>query len=71
MILSKDTINKSIVINNKTTESLKSVKLLVLTIDNKFNFEIHINSICKAASAKIKGLGRIRNRINLLQAKNL
>ena len=47
------------------------MKLLGLTIDNKLNFRIHINNICKVASAKIKGLGRIRNRLNLLQAKIL
>ena len=71
MILSKNTTNKSIVINNKTIESSKSVKLLKLTIDNKLNFGIHINNICKVASAKIKGLGRIRSRLNLSQAKIL
>ena len=71
MILSKNTINKSIVINNKMIESSKSVKLLGLTIDNKLNFGIHINNICKVASAKIKGLGRIRSRLNLSQAKIL
>ena len=69
MILSKNTISKSIVIDNKTIESSKSVKLFELTIDNKFG--IHINNICKVASAKIKGLGRIRNRSNLSQAKLL
>ena len=71
MILSKNTINKSIVINNKTIESSKSVKLLGLTIDNKLNFGIHINNICKVASAKIKCLGRIRSRLNLSHAKIL
>ena len=71
MILSKNTINKSFVIDNKTIESSKSVKLLGLTIDNKLNFGIHINNICKVASAKIKGLGRIRNRLNVSQAKIL
>ena len=65
MILSKNTINKSIVIDNKTIESSKSVKLVTLTIDNKLNFGIHINNICKVDSAKIKGLGRTRNRLNL------
>ena len=60
MILSKNTINKSIVIGNKTIESSKSMKLLRLTIDNKLKFGIHINNICRVASAKIKGLGRIR-----------
>ena len=71
MILSKNTINKSIVIDNKTIESSKSVKLLGLITDNKLNFGIHINNICKVADAKIKGLGRIRNRLNLLQVKIL
>ena len=47
------------------------MKLLGLTIDNTLNFRIHINNICKVASAKIKGLGRIRNRLNLSQAKIL
>ena len=56
MILSKNTINKSIAINNKTNESSKSLKLLGLTIDNKLNYGIHINNICKVASAKIKCL---------------
>ena len=45
MILSKNTINKSIVIDNEMIESSKSVKLLGLTIDNKLNFGIHINNI--------------------------
>ena len=71
MTLNKNTINKSIVIDNKTIESSESVKLLGLTIDNKVNFGIRINNICKVASAKIKGLGRVRNRLNLSQAKIL
>ena len=71
ILLSKNTMNNSIVINNKTIESSKSVKLLGLTIDNKLNFGIHINNICKVASAKIKGLGRIRSRLNLSQSKIL
>ena len=56
MVLSKNTINKSIAINNKTNESSKSLKLLGLTIDNKLNYGIHINNVCKVASAKIKFL---------------
>ena len=47
------------------------MKLLGLTIDNKLNFGIPTNNICKVASAKIKGLGRVRNRLNLSQAKIL
>ena len=71
MILIKNTTNKSIGINNKTIESSKSVKLLGLNIDDKLNFGIHINSIGKVARRKVTGLGRIRNRLNLSQAKIL
>ena len=60
MILSKNTTNQSIVIDNKTIETSKSAKLLGLTIDKKLNFGIHINNICKVSIAKIKSLGRIR-----------
>ena len=68
-ILSKNTINQSTVINNKTIESSKSAKLLGLTIDNKLNFGIHTNNICNMVSAKIKGVGRISCRLNLSHAK--
>ena len=55
-------------INNKTIESSKSAKLLT---DIKLNFLVHINNMYKVASAKIKGLGRIRDGLNLSQAKIL
>ena len=85
MVPSKNTINinKSIVIDNKTIESSKLVKLLELTIGNKLNFGIYINNICKVASTKIKGLGRIsclvwmfcskalQNKINKIQKRAL
>ena len=47
------------------------MKLPGLTLKNKLNFEININNACKVAGAKIKCLGRIRNRSNLLEAKIL
>ena len=71
MILSKNIINQSIVINKKTIESSNSVTLLGLVIDNKLYFRIRINNIREVASAKIKGLGRIRSGLNLLQPKIL
>ena len=53
-------------------ESSKSGKLLGLTINSKLNFGIPMNNYAKyMASAKIKVLGRIRKKINLLQAKIL
>ena len=65
VILSKSKINKSIVINNKKFESSKSVKLFELTIDNKLNSGIDINNRSYVTSAKIEGLGKLRNRLNL------
>ena len=44
---------------------IRDISVLGLTIDNKLNFGIHINNMCKVASAKIKGLGRIKSRLNL------
>ena len=41
----------------------------MLIIDNKMNFGININIICKVARAKVKGLGRIRIRLNLPNTK--
>ena len=61
---SKQKYNQLIIINNKTIESLKSVKLL----GEKNGL---INNICKVANTKIKGLGRIRSRLNLAQVKIL
>ena len=49
-------------------ESWKSMKLLGLTIDNKLNFGIPINNICKVASVKIKVLGRIKNKVILSES---
>ena len=66
MVLSKNEIDQSILIKSKTIELWKSAKLL---IDNKLNFGIQINNIGKVASAIIKGVGRIRSRLNLLDAK--
>ena len=65
VILSKSKINKSIVINNKKFESSKSVKLFELTIDNKLNSGIDVNNRSNVTSAKIEGLGKLRNRLNL------
>ena len=52
-------------------ESEKYVKLLGLTIDHNMTFHTHIPNICKAASAKIKSLSRIRNGFDEKQAKLL
>ena len=47
-------IEKKIINKNKTIETLKSVKLLGLTTDNKLNFRIHINIYAKWLVRKSK-----------------
>ena len=47
------------------------VKLLGITIDNKLNFDLHINNLCTSANRKINCLYRIRNYLNLNQMKTL
>ena len=69
MILSKNTVNHSIEILVLKIDSSNSVKLLGLVIGNKLNFNIHINGV--VTSAKLKGLGRIRDRLNVSQARML
>ena len=51
--------------------SLKKLTFAILVTNNKLNLGVHINNIGKVASAKIKGLGKTRSRLNLSQAKIL
>ena len=51
-------------------QNYQVVTLLGLTIDNKLDFGIHINNIHKVASAKIKGLRRIGNRLKFIKSEN-
>ena len=53
-------------------ELIKSVKLQGLTIDQNLTlYGTVISSICKAVSAKLKSLNRIRNALDEKQAKLL
>ena len=48
-----------------------SVKLLGVCIDNKLDFKMHVQSICKSASQKTNALFRIRPYLNMSCAKLL
>ena len=50
--------NKINVANNVITGG-NSVKLLGVTIDNKLNFDEHVDKICKKANNKLHALSRI------------
>lgn len=71
MLLSKTVVNHSIETLVLLIASSKSVELLRLTIENKLNFDTHINDLCKVASTKLKLLVRFQNisqsRLNMSQ----
>ena len=48
--------NRNIKINQKEIKAVAKVKLLDIEIDDKLNFNHHINSICKSASNQLYAL---------------
>ena len=51
--------DNNIKIGNDIIISKTSVKLLGVTIDNKLNFNEHVDNICKKANNKLHALARI------------
>ena len=51
--------DNDIKIGNDVITSETSVKLLGVTIDNKLNFNEHVDNICKKANNKLQALARI------------
>ena len=47
-------------IDNKDTESTKSVKLLGITIDDRQRFDQHISNLCSKAAMQLNTLGRLQ-----------
>ena len=52
-------------------EPKPSVKLLGITLDNRINFNEHINNVCKTANQNTNCLARIRNNIDVKNSKLL
>ena len=52
----KETMN----IGNEKIESLSAIKLLGIEIDDKLNFNNHINTICRSAANQLNALIRLR-----------
>ena len=46
-----------LIINNKDTESTKSIKLLGITTDDHIRFDQHISNLCSKASMQLNTLG--------------
>ena len=47
------------------------MKLLIVTLDNKLNFDTHISSLCKKAATQLNVLKRLRSFIGFEQKKVL
>ena len=61
VISSKKDLRKSVLnINSVKLTMGSSVKLLVIEIDNKLNFEKHISNICKKASNQLNAICRLQ-----------
>ena len=55
---------------NKTVETVRSVKLLVIQLDDKLNFSLHVSNICKSAANQLSALIRI-NKFLCLEGKRV
>ena len=57
-------INLNLNLNGKIIRTSDSLKILGVTIDNKLNFNEHINDVCKKASQRVGVIMRLRNLIS-------
>ena len=58
-------------IGNEKIESLSAVKLLGIEIDDKLNFNNHINTICRSAANQLNALIRLRRFLGIAERKAL
>ena len=58
-------------IGNEKIETLSAVKLLGIEIDDKLNFNNHINTICRSAANQLNALIRLRDFLKIEERKAL
>ena len=63
--------NTTININQKKIKAVAKVKLLRIEIDDKLNFNHHINNICKSASNQLNALIRLKHLLGFKKRKVL
>ena len=72
MVLGRSTRQSIILnINNIKIRESSGVILLGLTIDNRLNFKVHINTLCRRTNLKFHSLRRIREYLTTAKAKLL
>ena len=63
--------NQIVNIDQKEITAVSKVKLLGIEIDNKLNFNHHINNICKSASNQLNALIRLKHLLGFEERKGL
>ncbi len=64
-LTNKEEMPKFIEVNGTNIPSEKEVKLLGITIDEKLNFDKHVNIICKKAARQINVMYRFKGVVDL------
>ena len=59
LLVSSVDMNSSIIVDQHDISNSCSEKLLVVTIDNKLSFDVHVSGLCTKASQKRHALARI------------
>ena len=70
-LTSGEDVPELIVINNAEIPTQTEVKLLGITIDNKLNFDTHIDTICRKASRQLNVLRRFKGTFQLQELKTI
>ena len=69
LLLSNQDINLELTINNEMVKNTSEVKLLGITLDNKFSCTKHVENICRKASKKLHALYRVCKYITQKQRR--
>ena len=56
-----DYSNETVEFDIKTIETVSSVRLLGVQLDDKLNFSLHVSNICKSATNQLRALVRLNN----------
>ena len=67
----QDHANEIFKIGSKEVKVASQVKLIGEDIDNKLNFELHINHICKSAANKLNARIKLKSFLGLQERKVL
>ena len=67
----KDTANIDMRVGDQVIKTEQWVKLLGIKIDNKLNFDLHINDLCRAASGQLNALFRLNHFLDFNAKKVL